>query len=83
MVPRSGLWLQSRTTYPDAWLPTLAAGPGRPCSRLSLESNRTPVVSQGNRWAMEGRGRSGWGGAEGTTGFGREPAALPPLPCLL
>lgn len=58
VAPRSGLQLQSRTTYPDAWLPTLAAGPGQPYSRVSLENNRTPGISKGNRWGTEGHGRS-------------------------
>lgn len=28
-------------THPNAWLPTLAAGPGQPCSRVPLDINRT------------------------------------------
>lgn len=44
-------------TYPDAWLPTLAAGPRQPYSRVSLEINRTPRISEGNQWGTQGYGR--------------------------
>jgi hypothetical protein len=57
MAPGQWPWLWRGHTYPDAWLPTLASGTWQPCSRVSLEKNRTLGVNKGTQWRTESHGR--------------------------
>lgn len=52
-LPAVGYGCRVRRTYPDTWLPTLAAGPRQPYSRVSLEINKTPGISDKNQWGTD------------------------------